>query len=931
LIFAALVGGSASAEITLTVETNNLQRITQWGIVTYNRPDWGAIWDITAYSNAVDALYSELGATVLRFHIDYNTYDQTWAREDLRDAILAATEKGMDWYGLPWSPPAFMKTIDSVNGRVDDVSNYLAEGYEDDVAAWLVDLLQWLDGQGVPLPLALGFQNEPDWDPPGYPGCLYTTEQIQTTTIELRNALDAAGYGMVPVIPSDNGNADDRYPDSDDMAKGALNQLGLKPGGAFETNTVYRDAAGMLSAHTYDIHSGIYLDNPGYVQEFYDAVKDCGKELWMTEWEPAAVHTTDDWEVITETLVHFNRDMSSMIFNGWIHWHVWSGTPITDGSNDAGECMHRIRPGDYFVYNGVEMGTNPTSIAVRVSANTDKVMLSVYIDGTNGTKIAEQLIPKTTVRDREFQTLEIPLDPISGTHDLTIQFSCDEHWREADFNWFRIAGQGLVEAENYSNKTTVETWSSMLASCYNIENRMFWAHNDGQTVQRRPLYYVFKKLWNSAPAGEPTYVRRMTSSGPAFQGESRDPVPSSCRQDLCALVHSNAMTVSVLNRNESNETVTITGLTGTNAVLYRYTEADAWTVDVDMSEVGAVAISNGVISGLTLPAKSLTILITDSGGDLSSGAGLGFEGDGSGNTDVPSVTESKLIDGGFDATNALSATPVNVDPEGTTTLAASLYNQTTSPGAVTTLDQGWFSGSTSAITLQGTDDPYVQFSPSAGWNKSDRWWFGQMWTDVRLRGLLPVSFDIVDDGYNDGDPSRNVVIEVYSVPDPTAENAKLKLTDSTSSFTLIGSCTVDVTAGVGTYTTEEIDFTTTTPLYAIRIQVTTDGAVPTGMLGMDNIRIEALSEEPVSVSCTGVVGVSGNVLQMSVSTSDPARTFPLFKTNLQDSVWNRVGHSTSGEEPFIVTNLDYSVGSGSNRLIYLALQEAQGFFAVSSN
>jgi len=919
------------AATTLTVETNNLQRITQWGIVTYNRPNWGAEWDITAYSNAADAAYSELGATVLRFHIDYNTYDKDWAREDLRDAILAATDRGMDWYGLPWSPPAFMKTINNVNGRVDDVSNYLADSYEDEVAQWMVDLIEWLESEGVPRPLAIGFQNEPDWDPPTYPGCLYTAQQIETATVELRNRLDAVGYNGIPVICNDGGAPDDRDPDTDDMSKGTLNQMGLKPGGSFETNSAYSNAVGMIATHTYDIHSGIYTNNPGYMQEFYDAVVDRGKELWMTEWEPTSAHTFNDWEVITETMTHFNRDLSSMVFNGWVHWHVWNGNPFSDGSNDDGDCLHRIRPGDFMVYNGVDLGTNPTSVAVRVSANNDKVTLSVHIDSENGTQIGELLISKTTLRDREFQTLEIPLDPISGTHDVYLKFSCAEHWLETDFNWFRFDGKERVEAEDFDSKTTVETWSSTVASCYNIENRMHWIYSNGQSVQRRPLFYIFKKIWNNAPADEPTFVRRMTSSSNSlFQGESKAANASSYRQDLCVLVHANAMTVVALNRTTTNQTVDLTGLTGTNAVLYRYVESDAWTVDVDMTKVDTFAISNGAIMGLVLPAESLTILQTDSGGDLSAGAGLGVSGDSDSSTTDPQPVDSTLVDGGFDAPGALSETPVNTDPEGTATQAGSLYNQTTSPGAVTTLDQGWFSGYTSRITLQGTTDKYVQFAPNAGWDKSDRWWFGQMWTDIGLRDPQTVSFDIVADSYNDGDPSRNVVIEVYSMSEPTPENAKLKLTDATSSFTLLGSRTVDVTGGMGTYTTDSIDFTVLSDLYAIRIKVSTDGALPTGMLGLDNLQIGTPKEEPVVIFPIGLAGFSGNVLQLTISTSDPSRTVPLCKTNLQDAVWSRVGHSTDGNIPFIVTNLDYSAGSGSNRVIYLQTDQDEKFFRISS-
>ena len=128
----------------------------------------------------------------MRFGIDFNTYDQQKPRDYLRDGILAATSRGVGWYGVPWSPPSSMKTIDHANGKVGGVLNRLKPGYEDEVAKWLVEVIQWLESEGVPLPVAIGAQNEPDWGPDCYPGCIYSAEHMQKVTIELRKALDDA-------------------------------------------------------------------------------------------------------------------------------------------------------------------------------------------------------------------------------------------------------------------------------------------------------------------------------------------------------------------------------------------------------------------------------------------------------------------------------------------------------------------------------------------------------------------------------------------------------------------------------------------------------------------------------------------------------------------------------------------------------------------
>jgi len=613
LMLPALMAG-ASETTTLTVEPNDLQQVNHWGVSVQNRPDWGAQWSIVNFSNSLDAVYKELGATIVRLNIDYDTYDKVKKREILRDAALAATERGMKWYGVPWSPPAFMKTINHVNGKVNGEINRLKPGYEDEVAAWLVDLVKWLDEQGVPLPIALDPQNEPDWNPPSYPGCIYSAEQIQTVTVELRKQLDAAGYPQILVAPNDGGAPGSDLSPTSNPNKGTVNMLGLLPGGAFETNAAFRAACGIITTHTYDLHNNLYKARPGYMKEFVDATKRAGKELWMSEWEVTHEHTHSDWEIISETVSHFNRDMSSMGFNAWMHWKLWEGSRFGAGSNDSGKCLYRIRRGDCLVYKGVGTGNNPEALRVRISSKEDKKMkLAVYLDDPDGQPVGELVIPQTASKERNFQTLEISLMPVSGVHDLYLKFEGPEHWREASLNWFSFEDGERIQAEDATEKITVEHWSSMLEDCYRMDNRKKWVYDDGFTLQKRPLFYFFKKVWNNAPADGQTVVRRMTSSSPQFQGESTAADPKVYRQDLAAFVHPDGMTVVMLNRHATEQTVNLTGLTGTEAQLCRYTETDAPTYNVDLHDAGCVSMKSGTVKNLVLPAESLTILLTNSG------------------------------------------------------------------------------------------------------------------------------------------------------------------------------------------------------------------------------------------------------------------------------------------------------------------------------
>ena len=610
--FLCVAACADDAVTTLTVEPVNRQKITQWGVATHNRPDWNPaeLWTIALHPKSLDAVYDELGTTLVRFAIDFKTYDQQAPREYLRDGILAATSRGVGWYGVPWSPPPSMKTINHENGAVDGVKNRLKPGYEAEVAKWLVDLIQWLEKEGVPLPVAIGPQNEPDWWPGFYPGCIYTAEQIQNVTVELRKALDAAGYTNVQVVANDGATPDVGEPPPGNPNQGTINQLGLRPGGAFETNATYRNALGIISTHTYDIHSNFYRRNPGSMQAFYEAVQRSGKEAWMSEWETRFEHTHSDWEIITEVMTHFNRDIAGMGFNGWLHWKMWEGFAYSEGSNDPGKCVYRIRPGDELVYREVDLDSRPEFLEVRISSGSEKAMtLSVHLDGKDGPKIGELAIPRTALHNRDFRTLRIPLESAVGTHDLHLVFSSPWKGASASLNWFRFAGGKRVEAEAFSSKSG----NGVVEVCYMNETRCKLVHDDGKTIWRRPLFYIFKKIWNTAPADGKTFVRWMHSSDDSFQGRSTAPDPASYRQDLCAFVHPNAMTVVIVNRKMEDQTVNLTGLTGSTATLYRYEKEDAGSVDKDLSIVGKFPIKNRMLKGLSLPGESFSILVTDSG------------------------------------------------------------------------------------------------------------------------------------------------------------------------------------------------------------------------------------------------------------------------------------------------------------------------------
>src|SRR3954454_11632979 len=119
-----------------------------------------------------------------RFSIDH---DRAQILPLLRQAL--ALNPNLKIMGTPWSPPAWMKTNDSlIGGRlIDDPRIYQA------YADYLVKFVQAYQAAGVPI-YGLTIQNEPqNRTPNGYPGTDLPTRQAIAVIERLGPALQAAG------------------------------------------------------------------------------------------------------------------------------------------------------------------------------------------------------------------------------------------------------------------------------------------------------------------------------------------------------------------------------------------------------------------------------------------------------------------------------------------------------------------------------------------------------------------------------------------------------------------------------------------------------------------------------------------------------------------------------------------------------------------
>ncbi len=119
--------------------------------------------------------------------------------------------------GTPWSPPAWMKTTESV------IKGYLKPQAYDWLARYLVKYVAAYALEGIPI-YAVSLQNEPSFEPAGYPGMRMTPQDQIEVVKRLGPMLKAAGFATKILIWDHNWDQPE-FPNAvlvDKMARGYI-------------------------------------------------------------------------------------------------------------------------------------------------------------------------------------------------------------------------------------------------------------------------------------------------------------------------------------------------------------------------------------------------------------------------------------------------------------------------------------------------------------------------------------------------------------------------------------------------------------------------------------------------------------------------------------------------------------------------------------
>ncbi|WP_298689080.1 glycoside hydrolase family 30 beta sandwich domain-containing protein [uncultured Sphingomonas sp.] len=156
---------------------------------------WRGTSGYYTYSDADDGT----DATLPNFTI---AKDMEYIIPVLREAL--AINPRLKFIFCPWSPPAFLKTINSLLGSVNGVLNTFngTPANYAIYATYFVKALTAYRAAGIPV-WAVTMQNEGNYGPSTYPGCVWTGVQMAAFADILGPALAGAGFGHVKILTGD--------------------------------------------------------------------------------------------------------------------------------------------------------------------------------------------------------------------------------------------------------------------------------------------------------------------------------------------------------------------------------------------------------------------------------------------------------------------------------------------------------------------------------------------------------------------------------------------------------------------------------------------------------------------------------------------------------------------------------------------------------
>jgi O-glycosyl hydrolase len=347
-----------AATATATLATT-AQPIKGWGLY----PAGGS----ALYSKpAIRAALYGMGITHVRVGIDPGMYAGGSTLSDivintgtlivLEQQLQEAQAGGVDNYiASIWSPPAAMKT----NGST--VGGQLSVAQEGAFVAYITKVLLTLHDDGLPLPAALSIQNEPDFQPPTYPGCTYPVDQWTRVIEAMRASFDANGLGAVLLFGPETGTYGGAvYSNASTYTPGYFGGPGFP---SLAGDATFNHAVGAYAFHTY---------GECQIAGLNSGLAAVPKDSWMTEFSEPNGTTELVWTL--DMLAALGAHVALVPNNYWFWWNGYASSSSPDNQTLIGGSSTPVYSKRFWALKALWTAVRPGWLVTHV-ATTDPDLL----------------------------------------------------------------------------------------------------------------------------------------------------------------------------------------------------------------------------------------------------------------------------------------------------------------------------------------------------------------------------------------------------------------------------------------------------------------------------------------------------------------------------------------------------------------------------
>jgi glucuronoarabinoxylan endo-1,4-beta-xylanase len=305
----------------------------------------GWIGDLTSsqMETAFGSGEGQVGLSIMRMRIDPNS-----ANWNLQVAsAVRARQLGAKLLATPWSPPAYMKTNNSlING------GKLKTEYYDEYATHLLNFADFMSRNGAPL-YTISVQNEPDWHP-DYESCDWSGD-------DFANFLTSQGA---------------RFGSNLKVTVGESVGFGKRFTDPVLNSATAVQHADIIAGHLY-----------GAVPQDYPLARAKGKEVWMTEHYTDSKNDADVWPLALDVGTELHRSMVAN-FNAYIWWYIRRSYSFIKENGQVSKRGHimaqyarYVRP-DYKRISATEKPYSDVAVTAYKGPN-NKIVMVVVNTGTS--------------------------------------------------------------------------------------------------------------------------------------------------------------------------------------------------------------------------------------------------------------------------------------------------------------------------------------------------------------------------------------------------------------------------------------------------------------------------------------------------------------------------------------------------------------------